>query len=90
MNDTVQNDRLNTLDALVQLANLKHLPGPSAIRMQPGILVLTLASHDDAIAWCEEFGAEWNLNDLANEIFNTHNVTWRGWTLQIHSHTEES
>jgi hypothetical protein len=86
--DVQTTDRLTTIDALVQLATFKHLPGPSVVRMLPGILVITLASHADAIAWCEALAAAWN--ESAGEIWNTHNTKWRGWTLQIHSYTEKS
>lgn len=87
-------DKLNTLSALVQLAELNHLPGPQEIRMNKHsssgypILGIALDSHDDAIAWCKVFGADWRLNEVSNEIWDSGRVvTWRGWHLQVHSRT---
>lgn len=84
--------KLETLSALVQLAELKHLPGPSHVVMQNGerdILSLTTDGHEDAIAWCEEFGTGWDIN-RTNEVWSQRNVTWNGWIVAVHSYTEKS
>lgn len=93
MNDTVvqTQNRLNTLAALVQLATFKHLPGPADVRMQTGerpILSLITDGHDDAIAWCDALETGWSLNEISDEIWSERHITWRGWSVQIHSHTE--